>query len=256
MDAELTLPLQDVFLRLGVAAVLGSAIGLERERLERAAGLRTHALVSLTACLLMIVSAYGFSDVLNTQPNTTLDPSRIAAQVVTGIGFLGAGVIIFRKNSIRGLTTAASLWAVAAIGLANGGGLIWPAIIATAIILALQTLLRPLEMRLFRNRRVLQIGFDVDHNSNALTEIRSVLRDAGLDTTKVNVRSARDEDVYQVDMEFASVARLEPDELLGKLHAIEGVRDMNWTFGPAHEVGDDNPADGHRMKYPITPDHT
>src|SRR4051794_17072968 len=131
MDAELTLPLQDVFLRLGVAAVLGSAIGLERERLERAAGLRTHALVSLTACLLMIVSAYGFSDVLNTQPNTTLDPSRIAAQVVTGIGFLGAGVIIFRKNSIRGLTTAASLWAVAAIGLANGGGLIWPAIIAT-----------------------------------------------------------------------------------------------------------------------------
>jgi putative Mg2+ transporter-C (MgtC) family protein len=235
MDAELTLPLQDVFLRLGVAAVLGSAIGLERERLERAAGLRTHALVSLTACLLMIVSAYGFSDVLNTQPNTTLDPSRIAAQVVTGIGFLGAGVIIFRKNSIRGLTTAASLWAVAAIGLANGGGLIWPAIIATAIILALQTLLRPLEMRLFRNRRVLQIGFD---------------------TTKVNVRTARDEDVYQVDMEFASVARLEPDELLGKLHAIEGVRDMNWTFGPAHEVGDDNPADGHRMKYPITPDHT
>src|ERR1051326_1182407 len=95
--------------RLLLAAVLGSTIGFERERLLWAAGLRTHMLVAVGSCLIMIVSAFGFADVLGT-PNVSLDPSRIAAQVVSGIGFLGAGAILLRGEIIRGLTTAASLW--------------------------------------------------------------------------------------------------------------------------------------------------
>src|ERR1700754_3341290 len=108
--------------RLGMAAALGSVIGVERERLSWAAGLRTHMLVCVGSALIMIVSAYGFGEVL-ASPHVVLAPSRIAAQVLSGIGFLGAGTILLRGEVIRGLTTAASLWSVAAVGLAVGGGL-------------------------------------------------------------------------------------------------------------------------------------
>jgi len=128
----------DVLLRLGVAALLGGAIGVERELREREAGLRTHLLVALGAALFTVVSAFGFADVLReSDPRvlTRLDPSRIAAQVVSGIGFLGAGAIIRQGLSVRGLTTAASLWIVAAIGMAAGAGMYAPATIATVIVL-------------------------------------------------------------------------------------------------------------------------
>ncbi|NLO28234.1 MAG: MgtC/SapB family protein, partial [Actinobacteria bacterium] len=106
------LPIQEIVIRLVVAAFLGSLVGFERERLHWAAGLRTHMLVCLGSALAIIVSAYGFRDVLGT-PAVALDPSRIAAQVISGIGFLGAGTIIFlRREIVRGLTTAAGLWAV------------------------------------------------------------------------------------------------------------------------------------------------
>jgi putative Mg2+ transporter-C (MgtC) family protein len=146
------LPPSEVIIRLLLAAALASVIGLERERLLWAAGLRTHMLVSVGSALVMIVSAYGFAGVVNT-PGVTLDPSRVAAQVVSGIGFLGAGTILLRHEVIRGLTTAASLWAVAAIGLAVGGGLYFPAIAATVLILLILLGLKPLERRLVTRRR-------------------------------------------------------------------------------------------------------
>src|ERR1700748_452225 len=111
----------EIVVRLAVSAILGSLIGIDRERLVWAAGLRTHMLVCVGSCLFMIVSAFGFADILST-PNVVLDPSRVAAQVVSGIGFLGAGSILLRGEVVRGLTTAASLWTVAAIGLAVGRG--------------------------------------------------------------------------------------------------------------------------------------
>ncbi|WP_441276520.1 MgtC/SapB family protein [Tardiphaga sp. 172_B4_N1_3] len=112
----------EMLLRLFSAAALGSLIGFEQERLLWAAGIRTHMLVCVGACLIMLVSQYGFSNIL-THQNIVLDPSRIAAQVVSGIGFLGAGSILARGDIVKGLTTAASIWTVAAIGLAVGGGL-------------------------------------------------------------------------------------------------------------------------------------
>lgn len=133
----------DLVIRLLVAAVLGSLIGAERERLSWAAGLRTHMLVCVGSCLFMIVSAYGFSGTLG--PNVVLDPSRVAAQVVSGIGFLGAGSILLRGDLIKGLTTAASLWTVAAIGLAVGGGLYVEALVSTVVILLILVGVKPLE---------------------------------------------------------------------------------------------------------------
>src|SRR6202789_2183403 len=136
----------NLILRLLIAAVLGSIIGADRERLAWAAGLRTHMLVSVGACLFMIVSAFGFADVLGAK-NVVLDPSRVAAQVVSGIGFLGAGSILLRGEVVRGLTTAASLWSVAAVGLAVGGGLYIEAVAATVVILIILAGVKPLEER-------------------------------------------------------------------------------------------------------------
>jgi putative Mg2+ transporter-C (MgtC) family protein len=139
-----TLSNVDVLARLLTAAALGSIIGFERERLLWAAGIRTHMVVCVGACLIMIVSAFGFADSLSSK-NVVLDPSRVAAQVVSGIGFLGAGAILARGEIVRGLTTAASIWTVAAIGLAVGGGLFFPAVICTAVIIAILAGIKPLE---------------------------------------------------------------------------------------------------------------
>ncbi len=127
----------ELMLRIFVAALLGGLIGLEREYRSKEAGFRTHFLVALGSALFMVVSAYGFSDAMNNELQRW-DVSRVAAQVVSGIGFIGAGTIIFRKteNIVSGLTTAAGVWVVAAIGLACGGGMYKLAIVSTVLVLA------------------------------------------------------------------------------------------------------------------------
>ena len=124
----------DFVWRLVLAALFGTIIGLDREYREKEAGFITHFLVSLGSALMMIVSQYGFSEIL-THDGVSLDPSRIAAQVVSGIGFIGAGTIIFNHQIVRGLTTAASLWATAGIGLTAGAGMSWLALAATILTL-------------------------------------------------------------------------------------------------------------------------
>ena len=127
----------EFILRIFCAAVLGGLIGLEREYRAKEAGFRTHFLVALGSAVFMIVSAYGFRDVLMDGMTSRWDVSRIAAQVVSGIGFIGAGTIIFRKseNIVSGLTTAAGLWVTAAIGLACGGGMYVLSIATTLMVL-------------------------------------------------------------------------------------------------------------------------
>ena len=124
----------EALVRLAVAGGLGAAVGFERELRDREAGIRTHLLVSLGAALFTIVSAYGFHSFLTHGGSVVrADPARIAAQIVVGIGFLGAGAIIREGLSVRGLTTAATLWVVAAIGLASGAGYYGPAVATTAL---------------------------------------------------------------------------------------------------------------------------
>ena len=146
MTPDLTLETQlDLALRLTVGLVLGAAIGLERELQRQPAGFRTHSLVSLGAALFTVVSAYGFSGDL-------VDPTRIAAQIVSGIGFIGAGTILQHRGHIRGLTTAASLWSVAAIGTAAGAGLYVVAVVGTVLILVILSILDRVEE--FARRRL------------------------------------------------------------------------------------------------------
>jgi putative Mg2+ transporter-C (MgtC) family protein len=126
----------DALLRLVVAAGLGGAVGLERELRDHEAGFRTHLLVALGACVFTLVSAYAWTDwTFSTREGVVFDPTRIAAQIVTGIGFLGAGAIIVRGINVRGLTTAATLWVVAAIGMAAGTGYYAVAVGATGLVL-------------------------------------------------------------------------------------------------------------------------
>ena len=124
----------DFILRLFVAGILGAVVGLDREYRAKEAGYRTHFLVSLGSALIMVVSQYGFQDVI-LENSVSLDPSRVAAQVVSGIGFIGAGIII-QKQFVRGLTTAAGIWATAGIGLAVGSGMYGLGIDATLLTLA------------------------------------------------------------------------------------------------------------------------
>jgi len=117
---------------LGLALVLSAAIGLEREIRQKSAGLRTHTLVGVGAALFMLVSKYGFTDVLEPRL-VVLDPSRMAAQIVSGVGFLGAGLIFVRRDSVRGLTTAAGIWVTAAVGSAAAAGLPLLAVVTTVV---------------------------------------------------------------------------------------------------------------------------
>lgn len=139
-------------MRLVVAGVLGTIIGLDREYRAKEAGFRTHFLVSLGSALIMIVSQYGFQQVI-TESSVSLDPSRVAAQVVSGIGFIGAGTILIQKQFVRGLTTAAGLWATAGIGLAVGSGMYILGIAATVLTLigleALSFMFKSIGMRSF-----------------------------------------------------------------------------------------------------------
>ncbi len=134
MTPELTLADQlDLALRLTVGLLLGAVIGFERELHSQPAGFRTHSVVALGAAIFTVVSAYAFSG-----PGS--DPTRIAAQIVSGIGFIGAGTIIQSRGQVRGLTTAASLWSVAGIGMAAGAGLYGVAVIGTVLMLVILSL--------------------------------------------------------------------------------------------------------------------
>lgn len=146
MTPDLSIEFQlELGMRLAAGLVLGAVIGFERELHHQPAGFRTHSLVALGAALFTVVSAYAFV-------GPAVDPTRIAAQIVSGIGFIGAGTILQHRGSIRGLTTAASLWAVAAIGTAAGAGLLVMALVGTALILVVLSLLDRVEE--FARRRL------------------------------------------------------------------------------------------------------
>ena len=132
----------EFFIRIVLAAVLGALVGLERSKRQKEAGVRTHCIIACTSALFMILSKYAFVDTaIGADGLRGADPARIAAQVVSGISFLGAGVIFKNGNSIRGLTTAAGMWGTAAIGMAVGAGMYWLGLIEAAILVAIQIIL-------------------------------------------------------------------------------------------------------------------
>jgi putative Mg2+ transporter-C (MgtC) family protein len=217
---------EELVLRLVVAAVLGGLVGLERERLEWAAGMRTHALVSLGSALFMVVSIFGFSDILNEQ-HVILDPSRVAAQVASGIGFIGAGTIIFRREIVKGLTTAASIWAVAAVGLAVGGGMFLAAGSATLLALALLVLAKPLKARMFPNRKeARRVRLRVERGT-PLAELREEIEASEVPLERMVVRpSSAEED--DAELVLAKGSRQEEQlSLMEGLRRVSGVREVS-----------------------------
>lgn len=219
----MNLPPHEIALRLVTATALAGLVGLDRERQRSAAGLRTHALVGMSSCLLMIASAYGFADVLGT-PGVGLDPSRIAAQIVTGIGFLGAGTIIAHGDSVRGLTTAASIWAVAALGIAVGGGMYRAAILGTALALILLLVLRPFERRLDARWRKQTISALYDPLLVSPEVVLGALRRANLNVVGLSVEAQGDSGKDQIEVTLGQSGDAVLANALQVVAQLEGVQ--------------------------------
>jgi putative Mg2+ transporter-C (MgtC) family protein len=217
-----------VLVRLSVAAALGGAIGLERELREHQAGLRTHLLVSVGSAVFTIVSAYGFNDFL-THGGTLVrtDPTRIAAQIVTGIGFLGAGAILRQGLSIRGLTTAASLWLVAGIGMASGAGYYSAAVIATAgALLTLEPLRyasRPLlgRFRAETDRVLVQVP-----TGGSPSPLIDAIEGNGGRVVALEVSEESDRRNIAIDVQIQPGSAV---EVAAGLAEVEGVLEVRWS---------------------------
>jgi putative Mg2+ transporter-C (MgtC) family protein len=206
----------DLMIRLLVALILGAVVGLERERQERAAGLRTVTMVSLGSCLFTIVGAYGF-------PNT--DPSRVAAQIVTGIGFLGAGTIFLRKDLVRGLTTAATIWAVAAIGMASGTAQYVIAFFTTLLILSVLMVLKPIERRFFKRPNEAQVSLMVPRAEGEIERARAALAVIGAFPMSIRIHELNEiEDRLEIDVGLPH--NRTTADLLRQLRSIAGAKQI------------------------------
>ncbi|PPL14825.1 MgtC/SapB family protein [Microterricola pindariensis] len=208
---------------LGLAFVLSAVIGLERLWHRKSTGLRTHTLVGVGSALFTLVSAYGFSQV--TDPNVVVDPSRIAAQVVSGIGFLGAGVIFVRQNVVNGLTTAASIWMTAAVGMACGAGMPVLASAATVMHLFTTTLLSRFGRRL---RPVPEDTVVVQYKGGreVLSEVLAAATSLGLRTSLTSTKTVETPsgaERIEAVLTFDSAGRRAQQQLLQDLSGIRGV---------------------------------
>ena len=211
-----------MLLRLFVAAALGGAVGVERELRERQAGLRTHLVVSVGSALFTLVSAYGFDSF-----GGKVDPSRIAAQIVSGIGFLGAGAIIRQGLSVRGLTTAASLWLVAAIGMAAGAGYWEGALIATLGALLVLGPLRVVAFRILSRYRPVRdrLLVEIPAGGSPVPIIEAIERQ-GASVVSLDVAQEGDRRSIAVDIELAAGGA---PAVVANVAEIDGVLEVRWT---------------------------
>ena len=224
-----TLNWDESLLRLTLAAVLGGMIGVERELREREAGLRTHLLVALGSALFTIVGAYGFHDFLQSgEAVVRADPTRIAAQIVTGIGFLGAGAIIRQGLSVRGLTTAATLWVVAAVGLAAGAGYYSAAVITTAVVLIALWPLRIIAFRILQRFR--------PEDGRLLVELPAGQPPGGvideIERTGARIGSmevSQEGDRRRLQLDLVLPRDLPPPRFVARIADVPDVADVRWT---------------------------
>jgi putative Mg2+ transporter-C (MgtC) family protein len=221
---------------LGLALVLSALIGLEREIRQKSAGLRTHTLVGVGAALFMLISKYGFNDVLE-PGRVILDPSRVAAQIVTGVGFLGAGLIFVRHDSVRGLTTAAAVWVTAAIGACAGAGLPILAAVTTAIYFVVALGFPEITRRLPRSSTAISmIRVRYPDGRGILRQLLQVATARGFAIDQLSTESlghrhptpseparAGDDGVPMVEVEMHVHGRASVNDLAVALSELEGV---------------------------------
>jgi putative Mg2+ transporter-C (MgtC) family protein len=218
--ASSSLNWDEALLRLALAGVLGGLIGLERELREREAGLRTHLLVAVGAALFTIAGAYGFDSV-------RVDPTRVAAQIVTGIGFLGAGAIIRQGFSVRGLTTAATLWVVAAVGLASGAGYYSGAVITTAVVLVALWPLRIVAYHVLRRFRAEdgRLLVELPAGTPPGSVIDEVVR-TGARISSIGV--GQEGDRRRLELDLALPRNMTAPHLVARVADVPDVADVRW----------------------------
>lgn len=208
-----------IALRLLLATVLGGVIGLQRESINRPAGFRTHTLVATGSALVMLVSIYGFG-----QAGQLSDPARLAAQVVSGIGFLGAGTILKEGSTIRGLTTAASLWVVSGIGLAVGAGFFGGAVVATVLVYVSLSSLGRLDKYLFHRSLYHSLTLWAMDRPGQLGRIASFVGQCNVSILNVRLRrEAGDDEKVQVVLQVKLPLDYQLDELCTALAGLDGV---------------------------------
>jgi putative Mg2+ transporter-C (MgtC) family protein len=218
--ASSSLNWDEALLRLALAGVLGGLIGLERELREREAGLRTHLLVAVGAALFTIAGAYGFD-------SPRVDPTRVAAQIVTGIGFLGAGAIIRQGFSVRGLTTAATLWVVAAVGLASGAGYYSGAVITTAVVLVALWPLRIVAYHVLRRFRAEdgRLFVELPAGTTPGNVIDEVLQ-AGARISSIGV--GQEGDRRRLELDVVLPRNMTAPHLVARVADVPDVADVRW----------------------------
>lgn len=211
--------LLEVFLRLGTAAILAGLVGLERETSRRPAGLRTHILVGVASSLVMIGNLYAFELFKN---QTNLDPMRLGAQVISGIGFLGAGTIIKEGPTIRGLTTAASLWSIACIGLICGLGFYLGAICATAFVLLSLIALNKIEIIINKKNAYLHISIRSADKPGQVGKIGVELGKMNVTIKNISIEPIDEFNVI-IKLTLKSPKEISKEDVVESLGAVEGI---------------------------------
>ncbi|AOT72652.1 hypothetical protein Gferi_25715 [Geosporobacter ferrireducens] len=216
------LGLFDIMIRLGLSCLLGGLIGMERESINRPAGFRTHILVCIGSTLIMLSGLFLFYEFIS---YTNMDPARLGAQVISGIGFLGAGTIIRDGSSVKGLTTAASLWAVAGIGIATGIGFYTGAIAATAFMLMILIIFSKFERYLNKKNNGVVIRTTIVNKPGQLGKVTTELGNHNISITNISMLPA---DEHHVTVEFTMVIprRLSRIDLMDKLLQLDTVQSV------------------------------
>ena len=205
----------ECILRIVLSGLCGLVVGYERKRRGKGAGTRTHLVVALASALMMIVSKYGFSDMAKVAAgvyDTRLDPSRLASQIVTGVGFLGAGMIYFNRGTITGLTTAAGIWATSGVGMAIGAGMYFIGILTTIIMIVAQTILHQ-NIKLSGIKVEEQIVFVIENTDEAVNYVQNILTENNLSADNMSYNSI-DNDLVEIEIYTSSVNHLTVNKLL------------------------------------------
>lgn len=208
----------DIALRLVLAGLLGGIIGYEREYTNRPAGFRTHILVCVGAALVMITSEYIFA-----RYDGSIDPARLGAQVVSGIGFLGAGTIIRDGVNVRGLTTAASLWAVSCVGIAVGTGFYEGAAVATAIIFLTLIILKKAEMRFTRKNRQRTFVVEADDAPGRIGSVTNLLEQNNIQVNDIQIQKGKESTIV-IKLKAKLPGDMLDMQVVGSIRDIDGVR--------------------------------
>ena len=214
-------------LRVVIAAVLSGLVGFEREIKNHPAGFRTHLLVGIGSCIMMLLSLYGFEPYINKYENIRFDPARIPSYVISGIGFLGAGTILVKGATIRGLTTAASIWVVAGLGLITGVGMYAPAFFTTIVVLLSLIFLNRFERKFIRSKQT-SIEIVIDHEKTCLPKVVKIIEEHKMELQSIRLKEEHDEEkIKKYEIVVQLTGQQKKLDIFDELLEIEGLKEIS-----------------------------